>query len=151
MQQATRRPCGAYLAIPARALKAARGLQSGLRILKTFFPKILSELGSRFISIEDPSFLWAGENDIVGNMMLKEILDKLDAMGDYDVDSVGSVIKRKSVIPMHEVDFSHGRVDVRELQRKMAIESESDERISSVDSGEQLKEKKKKEEAGSFH
>ena len=53
---------------------------------------------------------------------------------------------------MDQVDFSLGRVDVRALQRKMALESMDEERISSVDSSEQLKEKTKKEVAeGSFH
>lgn len=122
-------------------------------ILKTFFPDILTELGGRYIGIEEHTFPWGGKNDIVGNMALREILDKLDAMGSYDVDSVGTVIKRKAVTDMAEVDFSHGRVDVRDLQRRMAVEADGEERISSVDSSEQLKEKGKKEKftEGSFH
>ena len=64
-------------------------------------------------------------------------------MGDYDVDTVGAIIKRRATTRMEDVDFSLGRVDVRDLQRKMAIESVEEERISSVDSSEQLKEKAK--------
>ncbi len=76
----------------------------------------------------------------------------LDEMGDHDVDSVGAIIKRKAVTSMAEVDFSLGRVDVRQYQRKIALESIEEERISSVDSSEQLKEKGKKEKAAeSFH
>ncbi len=112
-------------------------------ILKTFFPDLLFSLSDRGIFLE--------EHNIDINQT-KEILATLDAMGDYDVDSVGAVIKRKAVTNMAEFDFSRGRVDVREAQRKMAIEAEgTEERISSVDSSEQLKEKKKKEETGSFH
>lgn len=113
-------------------------------VLKHFFPEILSELAARGIKMDSPSF--PDNFDLAGLRRL------LDDMGEYDVDSVGSVIKRKATTNMAEVDFSHGRVDVRELQRKMAIESDSDERISSVDSSEQLKEKsKKKNVEGSFH
>ena len=120
-------------------------------VLKVFFPDILSELSSREIFIEKPTFPWYGKEDVVGHGALINILDALEAMGDQDVDSVGAVIKRKATISMADVDFSLGRVDVREFQRKMAIESQDDERISSVDSSEQLKEKKKKADAGSFH
>jgi hypothetical protein len=64
---------------------------------------------------------------------------------DCDVDSVGTVVKRKAGgIDMSQVDFSLGRVDVREYQRKLALAAEHEERISSVDSSEQLKEKNKK-------
>lgn len=114
-------------------------------IFRTFFQSTLQELAERLpgIIIEEPRI---DLNDC------QDILDKLDAMGEYDVDSVGSVIKRKAVTDMSQVDFSLGRVDVRDLQRKMAIEAEgTEERISSVDSSEQLKEKKKKADAGSFH
>lgn len=114
-------------------------------VLRHFFPEILAELSARGIKIEKPSF---PENyDIAG------LRRALDDMGNYDVDSVGSVIKRKAVTDLSKVDFSLGRVDVRSLQRKLAIESEKDERISSVDSSEQLKEKAKKEKnvEGSFH
>lgn len=110
-------------------------------LLKKFFPEILTELSDRGIQLEEHSI-----QDV------ETIFDTLEAMGDYDVDSVGAVIQRKAVTNMTEVDFSRGRVDVRALQRKMAIESCTEERISSVDSSEQLKEKKKKEEgASSFH
>lgn len=110
-------------------------------ILRLFFPNILQELAARNILLDE----YRIDEDV------KEILKKLDAMGEYDVDSVGSVIKRRSTTDMSQVDFSLGRVDVRELQRKMAIESDAEERISSVDSSEQLKEKKKTESSGSFH
>ena len=114
-------------------------------VLRHFFPEVLSELSAKGIKIETPSF--------PDNYDLAQLRRMLEDMGNYDVDSVGSVIKRKSVMNMNEVDFSYGRVDVRELQRKMAIESEDAERISSVDSSEQLKEKAKKEKnvEGSFH
>lgn len=113
-------------------------------ILKEFFPQIIADLESRGIALEEHRF---GDWNPTGL-----IRKRLDAMGDYDVDSVGSVIKRKAVTDMSDFDFSRGRVDVREAQRKMAIEAEgTEERISSVDSSEQLKEKKKKEETGSFH
>ena len=113
-------------------------------ILKTFFGDILSNLELRGIKIEEDSFKTEEE--------CCEIMLKLDAMGNYDVDSVGQIIKRKATTNMTEVDFSLGRVDVREMQRKMAIEAEgTEERISSVDSSEQLKVKKKTEASGSFH
>lgn len=104
-------------------------------ILKTFFPHILLSLCGT---------VRLDEHHIQGDEPLM-ILDILDKMGSYDLDSVGSVIKRKAVTNMAEVDFSHGRVDVRDLQRKMALEADQEERISSVDSSEQLKEKSKKE------
>jgi radical SAM superfamily enzyme YgiQ (UPF0313 family) len=114
-------------------------------ILRTFFQPVLQELAGRLpgIIIEEQHI---DLNDCAG------ILKTLDEMGDYDVDSVGQLVKRKATTDMTQVDFSRGRVDVRELQRKMAIEAEgTEERISSVDSTEQLKEKKKKADAGSFH
>ena len=113
-------------------------------ILKTFFPEILRGLKERGICIEKPTFTESVEE-------LNGVKNLLDDMGEHDVDSVGTVIKRKATVSMAEVDFSLGRVDVRELQRKMAIEAEDTERISSVDSSEQLKEKGKKEAAESFH
>jgi len=79
---------------------------------------------------------------------LQDIQDILDAMGDYDVDSVGSVIKRKALSTMADYDFSLGRVDVREYQRKLAIEAGAEEHIASVDTSETLKQKTKQE---SFH
>ena len=112
-------------------------------ILRFFFADILKELEARGIVIEKPSFNYfeAGE-----------IMAEIDKMEDHDVDSVGAIIKRKATVSMSEVDFSLGRVDVRAFQRKLAIESTQEERISSVDSSEQLKEKKKVEEKqGSFH
>lgn len=113
-------------------------------LLKCFFPNIMSELADRKIVIDKPTY--SSMPEIVA------ILIRLDAMGDFDVDSVGQVVKRKAVTSMADVDFSLGRVDVRALQRKMAMESTNEERISSVDSSEQLKEKKKLEEkTGSFH
>lgn len=110
-------------------------------ILKTFFHDLMADLEDRGILLD--------ENKIHPSLT-HTIKETLDAMGDYDVDSVGSVIKRKAVTDMTQVDFSLGRVDVRELQRKMAIEAEgTEERISSVDSSEQLKVKNKPQE--SFH
>lgn len=124
-------------------------------LLNAFFPEILKELFERGIRIEDQRF---GRTDSeVGNRLgshgeCMAIIKELDKMGDHDVDSVGTVIKRKATMSMENVDFSLGRANVRELQRKWAIESETEERISSVDSSEQLKEKKKTEEKqGSFH
>ena len=102
-------------------------------ILKTFFGHIILELANRGISLE--------KDTIASGAECGELLGILDMMGDHDVDSVGAVIKRKAVTAMSDVDFSLGRVDVRELQRKMAIESEDIERIASVDSSETLKEK----------
>lgn len=102
-------------------------------VLKTFFSKIICDLADRGISIEKPKFAQGAECGM--------ILAILDEMGDHDVDSVGAVIKRKAVTSMVDVDFSLGRVDVRELQRKLAIESEHEEKITSVDSSETLKEK----------
>lgn len=113
-------------------------------LFRRFFPEILDELSSRGIKIEEYRIQGGTEG-------LEAIQIALDSMGDHDVDSVGSVIKRKATVSMADVDFSLGRVDVRAFQRKMAIESQGEERISSVDSSEQLKEKKKKEEATSFH
>ena len=111
-------------------------------ILRAFFDDVLRALACRTIVIKNPSF--------TNLEQVEEVRLILDAMGDHDVDSVGAVIKRKAVTSMAEVDFSLGRVDVRAMQRKMALESEGEERISSVDSSEQLKEKKKTE-TGSFH
>src|SRR3990167_1198299 len=102
-------------------------------VLRAFFDEILRSLAARSIIIENPSFTSLEQ--------VAQVLETLDAMGDHDVDSVGAVIKRKAVTSMAEVDFSLGRADVRELQRKMAIESEQEERIASVDSTETLKEK----------
>lgn len=104
-------------------------------VLKTFFSEILKELESRGIALDDHHMNY---------FECGEILADLEKMGDLDVDSVGQVVKRKAVNSMAEVDFSLGRVDVRELQRKIAIESEEEERISSIDSSEQLKVKTKK-------
>ena len=112
-------------------------------VLKAFFTPLLDELAARGIAIEKPTF--------VDFMEAQGTIDGLDMMDDFDVDSVGSVVKRKAFTSMDEVDFSLGRVNVRELQRKMAIESEAEERISSVDSSETLKEKGKKEKQESFH
>jgi len=111
-------------------------------ILRYFFPLILLELDNRGIKLDKITF---EQNE------LPIIFEKLESMGDYDVDSVGAVIKRKATTKMEDVDFSLGRADVRELQRKMAMESEYEERISSVDSSEQLKEKAKKKAQESFH
>lgn len=110
-------------------------------ILKEFFPDLLVGLEKRGIVIEEHKF-----GDWHPTSLIRH---KLDSMGDYDVDSVGSIIKRKAVTDMSQVDFSRGRVNVRELQRKMAIEAEGEERISSIDSSEQLKVKNKPQE--SFH
>lgn len=112
-------------------------------VLRGFFPEIIEELKARNIVIEKPTF-----SDIVD---IAKIIGELNKMSEFDVDSVGAVIKRKATITMEDVDFSIGRVDVREFQRKQAIESEEDERISSVDSSEQLKVKTKKEASDSFH
>lgn len=114
-------------------------------ILKALFPGILEELNSRGIFIEKPTF--------TDTEQVATIFADLDKMSDFDVDSVGAVIKRKAGVSMTDVDFSTGRVDVREFQRKIAIESQDDERISSVDSSEQLKVKTKKDavKEGSFH
>ena len=111
-------------------------------ILKHFFDDVLSSLELRGVELEEDHFKTQDE--------CYELCKILDAMGDYDVDSVGAIVKRKSVTDLSQYDFSHGRVDVRELQRKIAIESQDEERISSVDSSEQLKEKKK-QETGSVH
>lgn len=113
-------------------------------ILKTFFMDILKELQQRDIVFDEIR---------VPLEDCDSILATLDSMGSYDVDSVGAVIKRKAVSDLSEYDFSHGRVDVRDLQRKLAVEADHEERISSVDSSEQLKEKSKKEtiKEGSFH
>jgi radical SAM superfamily enzyme YgiQ (UPF0313 family) len=112
-------------------------------ILKEFFPDVLHDLEMRGISLE--------ENHIHEDET-EAILKVLDKMGDYDVDSVGSVIKRKSVTNMAEVDFSIGRVDVQALQRKMSIEAEgTQEHIASVDVTETLKDKAKKKSEESFH
>lgn len=111
-------------------------------IFKTFFHSIIAELSGRGITLEEHH---------IDFEKTQEILDILDSMGEYDVDSVGSVIKRKATTDMAEIDFSLGRVDVRELQRKMAIEADQEERISSVDSSEQLKEKSKSKPQESFH
>lgn len=108
-------------------------------VLKCFFKNILDELWDKGICLEEHSI---SENQI------GEILEALDRMGEYDVDSVGSVIKRSAVSNMSDYDFSLGRVDVREYQRKLAIEAGSTEKITSVDSSETLKEKTKQE---SFH
>jgi hypothetical protein len=112
-------------------------------ILKTFFPQVISDLQDKGIFLEETRY--------PHSLTLINIRETLDTMGDYDVDSVGQIVKRKAVTSMADVDFSLGRADVRAMQRKMAIESETEERISSVDSSEQLKEKKKKESSGSFH
>lgn len=104
-------------------------------VLRAFFGDILRELESRGIKIDKPSYTEEQAKNVIG------VLDK---MGDYDVDSVGSVVKRKSVTSMADVDFSLGRMDVRDYQRKLAIEAEEEERISSIDSSEQLKVKTKK-------
>lgn len=113
-------------------------------LLRHFFQDIILALKARGIELDEKR---AGTDE-----ELAQIIDLLDNMGDHDVDSVGAVIKRKATMTMEDVDFSLGRANVRELQRKWAIESETEERISSVDSSEQLKEKKKKEEKqGSFH
>ena len=114
-------------------------------ILREFFPDILTELKGRGIALD--------EERVGTKYDCRYILQELDRMGEYDVDSVGQVVKRKATTSMAEVDFSLGRVDVREYQRKVAIESEQEERISSIDSSEQLKEKSKKEtiKEGSFH
>ncbi len=112
-------------------------------ILREFFPEILSELAERGIILE--------EERVGTKYDCRYILQELDKMDNYDVDSVGAVVKRKSVTDLSRYDFSHGRVDVRELQRKLAMESEGEEKISSVDSAETLKEKSKKEEKVSFH
>ena len=123
-------------------------------IFKTFFPEILESLSVRTkmvdgIEIDDSVKL---DTENIQQEKCQEILDILDEMGDHDVDSVGAIIKRKATTSMTDVDFSLGRVDIRALQRKMALEASSEERISSVDSSEQLKEKKKTEEKqGSFH
>lgn len=114
-------------------------------ILRTFFQKTLQDLAAR-----TPGIIIEETRVDLGEC--ESILKILDEMGEMDVDSVGTIIKRKAVASMADVDFSLGRVDVRDMQRKMAIESDgSEERISSVDSSEQLKEKKKKADAGSFH
>jgi len=102
-------------------------------VLRAFFTPLLDELARRDIKIDKPTF--------VDFMEAQGIIDGLDMMGDHDVDSVGTVIKRKATTSMVDVDFSLGRVDVRELQRKMAIESEFEEKITSVDSSETLREK----------
>lgn len=119
-------------------------------ILRTFFNQKLTDLWlNKSIGIEKDTFK--------NQEQCYEILKALDAMGEYDVDSVGQLVKRKATTDMSQIDFSLGRVDVRDLQRKMAIEAEGEERISSIDSTEQLKEKgkealkKKTEAAGSFH
>jgi len=113
-------------------------------ILRTFFQDILMDLAGRL-----PGLII--EEDHIDIRDCKSILETLDAMGEYDVDSVGAIIKRKAKTDMSDYDFSRGRVDVRELQRKIAIESEDTERISSVDSSEQLKEKAKAKPQESFH
>ena len=105
-------------------------------VLRAFFTPILDELSDRGIKIEKPTF--------VDFMEAQGIVDGLDMMDDYDVDSVGQEVKRKATTKMEDVDFSLGRVDVREMQRKMAIEADEEERISSIDSSEQLKIKTKK-------
>ena len=104
----------------------------------------------RCFNLPDPSLKMATWEV---RMMLRDLLAMLlefdnayrfrfqDMMDDHDVDSVGQIVKRKAFTSMTDVDFSLGRVDVRELQRKMAIESEQDEKITSVDSSETLKEK----------
>ena len=105
-------------------------------ILRHFFSDIMVELAGRGIVIDKPSF--TEDFDFQG------LQKTLDDMGDYDVDSVGQEVKRKATTKMEDVDFSLGRVDVREMQRKMAIEADEEERISSIDSSEQLKVKTKK-------
>ena len=101
-------------------------------ILKHFFPEVLSELSARGIKIESPSF--SDNYDLAGLRRL------LDGMGDCDIDSIGSVIERKTVVDMSKIDFSHGRVNVRELLRKMANDANPKE-----------KSKKEKNVEGSFH
>ena len=113
-------------------------------ILKHWFKETLLDLEARGIFIEKPTFTSSKE--------VEDIVFELDQMGDHDVDSVGAIIQRKATTSMADVDFSLGRVDVRALQRKMALESVQEERISSIDSSEQLKEKTKIEvKEGSFH
>jgi radical SAM superfamily enzyme YgiQ (UPF0313 family) len=106
-------------------------------IFKKFFPEILEELEGRGIALDEHVFKTREE--------IETIFNALEKMGDYDVDSVGAIVKRKATTSMAEVDFSLGRADVREMQRKMAIEAEEEERISSIDSSEQLKVKTRKE------
>ena len=106
-------------------------------VLKTFFPAILDELANRGIVITEPSFPQTAQ--------LQSIRTTLDAMGDLDVDSVGAVIARKAVTNMADVDFSQGRVDVRELQRKLALTATAGDHIASVDASETLKERAKAE------
>ena len=112
-------------------------------ILRHFFQDIVLELEARGIALEEKRM---GDQE---NLVI--VRDALDKLGEFDVDSVGTVVKRKARVSMDEVDFSLGRVDVRDFQRKMAIECEADEHIASVDVSDTLKGKSKKEGSESFH
>ncbi len=115
-------------------------------VLRKFFPHLLEDLEkAKGVRIEKPTFTTAEEIEAIYGILVR--------MGEYDVDSVGAIIKRSSVASLVDFDFSTGRADVRELQRAMALKAESEgsqEHIASVDSSETLKEKGKKPQE-SFH
>lgn len=106
-------------------------------VLRKYFPHLLKELYDRTgFAIDKPAFKTQAE--------VEEVSRQLCGMDNLDVDSVGSVIKRKARFDMSSVDFSGGRVNIQELQRRVALETE-EEYIASVDMADTLKGKSKKD------